>query len=238
MGSTQFSVREAAERVGVSRQTMFRHIKDGKISATIGHDGQKQIELSELLRVFGELQRPETTPATVTDRPRLSRTSKETPRDSALIQVEFARLQAQLEIRTAELELAKERINELKAREHSAGEEKNRLLSLIERQSLLLAAPAPVATPKPAPRRATVKKTAPATKAAARSKTVKSKPETVTAKPATSKTARTTATKKPSAPTPVKKAALKPAPKKAAKAPATKATARTTKPAAAKRSAR
>lgn len=237
MGSTQFSVREAAERAGVSRQTMFRHIKDGKISATIGRDGQKQIELTELLRVFGELQAPETAHATVTDRPRLTRTSNETPRDSALIQVEFARLQAQLEIRTAELELAKERISELKAREHSAGEEKNRLLSLIERQSLLLAAPAPVA-----PRRATVKKTAPTTKTAVRSTPVKIKP--AAAKTSALKTSKTTATKKPAAPAPVKKAALKPAPKKAAsstktaKAPATKATARTTKPAATKRRAR
>lgn len=245
MGSTQFSVREAAERAGVSRQTMFRHIKDGKISATVGHDGQKQIELSELLRVFRDLKEPETVtataPATPSDRPKLSRTSHETPRDSSLIQVEFARLQAQLEIKTAQLEMANERISELKTREHNAEEEKNRLLSLIERQSLLLAAPAPMAPAKPATRRTTVKKAAPATKTAARSTPVKSKPA---AKPATKTTARTTTTKKKAAPAPVKKTAPKPAPKKATssarttKAAATKTTARTTKPAATKRRAR
>lgn len=150
MGKTQFSVRDAANQAGVSRQTMFRYIKDGKISATTDRDGQKQIELSELLRVFGELQQPVTKTATVTDNLRVSRTSAATSKDSVLIQVEFARLQAQLEIKTAELALARERINELKAREHTSGEEKNRLMTLIEQQSRLLAAP----TPTPAPPRA------------------------------------------------------------------------------------
>lgn len=176
MGSTQFSVREASERVGISRQTMFRHIKDGKVSATANRDGQKQIELSELLRVFGELQQTETKAASVTDRLRPTRTSHTTTKDSVLIQVEFARLQAQLEIKTAELDLAKERINELKAREHISGEEKNRLLSLIERQSLLLAAPKPQQTTSQLRSKA-VKKVSASTKA--KPKTAATAPRTV-----------------------------------------------------------
>lgn len=189
---------------------MFRYIKDGKLSATTDRHGVKQVELSELLRVFGELQQPATASATVTDRPRLTRTSNATTKDSALIQVEFARLQAQLEIKTAELELAKERISELKAREHSAGEEKNRLLSLIERQSLLLAAPAPVA-----PRRQ-AKVSKPAQPAAV--------------KATTPKTTRTTASKKTAAPAPARtKAVAKDTPNKQ-----TSSTKRTTKASEAK----
>ncbi len=50
---TQLTVRQAAEQVGVSRQTMFRKIQRGEVSATVDHHGQKQIDSAELLRVFG-----------------------------------------------------------------------------------------------------------------------------------------------------------------------------------------
>lgn len=144
MKGNYFSVREAAERTGISRQTMFRYIKDGKISATTDRDGQKQIELTELLRVFGELQTETETPATPRNRPRqVSRDTATAPATSQY-QMEILRLQAQLEIKTAELDMAKERINELKTAQHETSAEKNRFLEIIERQSLLLAAPKPV----------------------------------------------------------------------------------------------
>lgn len=57
------SLREAARQVGVSRQTMYRMVSDGKVTATVGHDGQKVVDTAELLRVFGRLaprQSPET----------------------------------------------------------------------------------------------------------------------------------------------------------------------------------
>lgn len=143
MKGNYFSVRDAAQRVGISRQTMFRYIKDGKISATTDRDGQKQIELTELLRVFGELQPETETPATPRNSPRpVSRDTATTPATTQY-QMEILRLQAQLEIKTAELDLAKERINELKAAQHETSAEKNRFLEIIERQSLLLAAPKP-----------------------------------------------------------------------------------------------
>ena len=53
---TQLTVREAADKVGVTRQTIFKYIRQGKLSATLSRDGQKQIDVSELIRVFGELQ--------------------------------------------------------------------------------------------------------------------------------------------------------------------------------------
>lgn len=151
MSIAQLSVKQAADRVGLSRQTMFRHIKDGKISATTNHAGQKQINIAELLRVFGELQPETAIPETVIDRSRQKPRDKETApvtTTAVAYQIELVRLQAQLDIKKAELELAKERINELKAREHGAGEEKNRLLTLIEQQSRLLAAPTPKAAPR------------------------------------------------------------------------------------------
>ena len=133
-------MRQAAEQVGVSRQTMFRHIKEGRVSATLSHSGEKQIEVTELLRAFGSLQAATVTPTTPSNRSRQSHSDSATPATVAY-QIELERLRAQLEIKTAELDLAKERIAELKTREHGSQEEKNRLLTLIEQQSRLLAAP-------------------------------------------------------------------------------------------------
>lgn len=66
------SLREAAKQVGVSRQTLYRLVKEGKVTATVGHDGQKVVDTAELLRVFGRLEPPSpatgetVSPATVT----------------------------------------------------------------------------------------------------------------------------------------------------------------------------
>lgn len=171
MKGNYFSVRDAAQRVGISRQTMFRYIKDGKISASTDRDGQKQIELTELLRVFGELQPETETPTTPRNSPRpVSRDTATAPATSQY-QMEILRLQAQLEIKTAELELAKERINELKAAQHEASAEKNRFLEIIERQSLLLAAPKPerqrTSTPANDKTSSTLSKSKPKAKASA-----------------------------------------------------------------------
>ncbi len=142
----QLTVRQAAEQVGVSRQTMFRKIKDGTVSATLDHQGQKQIDSAELLRVFGALQTPDTTPATASDRPRLTRATGETALSPAVL-VELERLRLQLDFKSQELAMAQQRIDELRQREREAMTERDRLLSLLEQSSRLLAAPA---APQPA----------------------------------------------------------------------------------------
>ncbi len=148
---TQLSVRQAAQQVGVSRQTMFRKIKDGTVSATVDHAGQKQIDTAELLRVFGTLQTPGATPATASDRPRLTRATGETALSPAVL-VELERLRLQLEFKSAELAMAQQRIDELKQRERDAATERDRLLSLLEQSTRLLAAPpAPITDTAPVP---------------------------------------------------------------------------------------
>lgn len=122
---------------------MFRHIRAGRVSATLSHSGEKQIEITELLRAFGELQPETATPATPSDRLVQSQSYSAT-HATATYQIELERLKAQLELKSAELDLAKERIAELKNRERESASEKNRLLSLIEQQTRLLTAPVPV----------------------------------------------------------------------------------------------
>ena len=150
---TQLTVRDAADRIGVTRQTIFKYIRQGKLSATLSRDGQKQIDVSELIRVFGELQQVTGTNGDTSDRRTLSSKSPATPTTVAL-QIELERMKSMLEFKQAELALAKERIAELKdreaqvkEREREAIDERNRLIGVIEQQGRLLAAPTP-APPK------------------------------------------------------------------------------------------
>lgn len=164
----QLSVRDAAYRVGITRQTLFKYIRQGKVSATVGRDGQKQIDVSELLRVFGELQPETVATGDSSDRRPLSPATATTATTTAL-QMELERMKAQLQFKEAELALAKERIDELKAREldakhreREATEERMRMLGVIETQNRLLAAPQPATPIKPAPRPARKTAAAPA----------------------------------------------------------------------------
>jgi len=46
--------------VGLSRKTLYLHIKQGKLSVHIGEDGGKYIETSELMRCYRQVVLPET----------------------------------------------------------------------------------------------------------------------------------------------------------------------------------
>lgn len=154
---TFFTVAESAKQVGVSRQTIFDKIKSGKLSATINNDGVKVVDVSELLRVFGRLLSAEEV-----KQKELGRAVQATrQQDSGGLQLQLERAQLQLEKKDFELEQLRLRLDELKARESEAKEkerqsteERQRLLGVIERQTLLLeyAKPkAPRATPAPSP---------------------------------------------------------------------------------------
>jgi len=71
---TILNLSEAARRAGVARTTLYRNIKAGKVSATTMHDGTRGIELSELLRAYGDGSRakggppPKNPPPATTER--------------------------------------------------------------------------------------------------------------------------------------------------------------------------
>ncbi len=54
----QLSIIEAAKYVNKSVPTLYRKIKAGELSATNARDGGKVIDVSELIRVFGEMSTP------------------------------------------------------------------------------------------------------------------------------------------------------------------------------------
>lgn len=49
------SISEAARLVGKSRTTLYRYIKDGKLSTCTDCNNTDGVDISELIRVFGEL---------------------------------------------------------------------------------------------------------------------------------------------------------------------------------------
>ena len=57
------TIRQAAEIAGISRKTLYAHVKQGKISAQTDHSGSKVIDHAELIRVYGRhLKTPEAKP--------------------------------------------------------------------------------------------------------------------------------------------------------------------------------
>lgn len=50
----QFTITEAAKLYGKQRKTLYRHIGSGRISASMRGDGKRVLDLSELIRCYGE----------------------------------------------------------------------------------------------------------------------------------------------------------------------------------------
>ncbi len=142
--ATQLTVRDAAEHVGVTRQTIFKQIKAGRLSATTDHRGQKQINITELLRVYGTLQSPEEVAQNKINRTQQPLQTMAT----AVLQLELERAKMLLERKDFELSQMRERVDELKAREREATDERLRLFGILEQQTRLLTAPKPATAPR------------------------------------------------------------------------------------------
>lgn len=60
---TQVSISEAAKLTGKSRRTIQRYVATGKVSLSRSDETGKSIDISELIRVFGDLKKENATPA-------------------------------------------------------------------------------------------------------------------------------------------------------------------------------
>ena len=86
----KLSVLQAAREGWAPRQTLYRKIKAGRLSAETDADGRTVIDTSELARVFG-------TPAPGSTGTETSEWGEMGPTDNAAVQGELARLRADLE---------------------------------------------------------------------------------------------------------------------------------------------
>lgn len=202
--ATQLTVSDAALQVGVTRQTIFKAIKSGKLSATQNNRGHMQINVVELLRVYGELQSPDQVAQNKVNRVQQSPSLPA----SVGLQLELERMKLLIERKDFELEQMRERVAELKTREQQANEERLRVFGLLEQQTRLLAAPSAATRPTARSKAAHVAKPKPSAKVAPSTKkpttplkttpkpAAKQLPKVVAKAPASSKPAPKTATKK------------------------------------------
>ena len=118
-------LREAAAAVGVTRQTIYRHTKSGKLSAVTRDDGTQGVDTSELLRVFGKLRDP----ATVTQDG--NRESRDGNGDSLL--------HGEVEALKRALAVAESALAQAAERERAMLDERAKMLDMLDRQTRLLA---------------------------------------------------------------------------------------------------
>lgn len=101
----QVSVSEAARLAGISRSHLYKnYIKQGLISVVRNHQGQPQIDVSELLRVFGEIQKNThlSSKTQVEDR---SKIQVRTPKIQLKTQENTTETQVQIQVAALESEL-------------------------------------------------------------------------------------------------------------------------------------
>src|SRR5687768_10884836 len=129
---TKFTVTEAEKLTGKTRQTISAHIKAGKLSAEIGPNGKKLIDLSELHRVFGDKLNPDAV-----------KPNGKLPRQDADELTSFLRSENERLLREFNI-MREERDAEKRAREREQEDarlEREKLHGIIEKQTHMLAAP-------------------------------------------------------------------------------------------------
>lgn len=93
----QISISEAAKLVGKDRKTLYKAIKDGRLSATLSATGGRQVDTSELQRVYGNFI------VAVDSRATVETPQETTPNATALLS-EIKRLEGLLAAKDANLE--------------------------------------------------------------------------------------------------------------------------------------
>ncbi len=134
-----FNISAAARAVGTSRASIQRAIKSGRLSATTNEQGERVIDLSELLRVFGPLKQGEQASMDAS----MDGEQRDTPSMAVHEQVL--------------IEVLREHLDDAREQLQQAQQEKARLLAMLEgeqaarRELEIKLLPAPVPPPKPAP---------------------------------------------------------------------------------------
>jgi excisionase family DNA binding protein len=122
-----YSLGEAAKELGVSKPTVQRAIKSGRLSATRHDDGSYDIDPAELRRAFPAVTRNSNVPQTLK--------RDETPGDAHVLQAEVDGLREQVA-------LLKDDRDDLRRRLDAEAEERRRVTALLTDQR---SAPQPAA---------------------------------------------------------------------------------------------
>jgi len=107
------SISEAARLTGKARSTLHKYIKQGKLSTTTDQNtGNKSIETSELIRVFGKISNSSTTDSdSVTN---VSKLQQETPNTTQSLQIKLQLLEQENAHLKAEKELLSKNLDDIR----------------------------------------------------------------------------------------------------------------------------
>ncbi len=148
MSQAFLTIAQAAEQVGVSRQSIWRKCKDGSISSSKDkRTGATVIQVVDLIAHYGEIGQAETSNTATNATPRRNE-QQATSNTATPLQQELERLRNELEEKKLELAELKREVREEKSQWL---EEKNWLRQLIDHQSLLLGSTPAPAAPQPSP---------------------------------------------------------------------------------------
>jgi len=128
------TAKEAADRVGKSKATILRHIKEGKISATRDESKHYHIDPSELVRAYGG----ELSEATREVDQVASMKQREVPQnnpDAVELQAKLDAATQLAEERERELHHRDQTISDLRKRLDTEGEERRKLTAMLTDQS-------------------------------------------------------------------------------------------------------
>lgn len=140
-----FSLADAAKKVGISRSSIYRLIDEGKLSATLNQQGKKVVEITELLRVFGTVDRTKQQDKKYIPKKQGREAKPDTSEKLTSFTVELQQLRSQLQVKDMELKLKDheisftlERLEEVKQLAEKIQKEKEMLLQIVQSQTLLL----------------------------------------------------------------------------------------------------
>lgn len=68
MAKTLLNLSQAAKAVGITRRTIYNHVKSGKVTISRDVKNNPSVDVSELIRVYGNVQLPEKQIPTVSHR--------------------------------------------------------------------------------------------------------------------------------------------------------------------------
>ena len=103
---TKLTITEAVKVIPVSESKLRRDMKAGVVSFEVDEKGKKRFDLSELARVYGQIDLAENNGQVKESNPPLSETGHDNPKVVALLENQIQDLKAQLEKADAQLEIA------------------------------------------------------------------------------------------------------------------------------------
>ena len=116
---SKVSISEASRLTNKTRKTIYKYIQDGLLTVSMDTQGKKVIDISELIRVFGEIEMPE---YTVVNNPEISNNIHQVTLKSIQLiaekDVEIAKLQSLLSGKDELLNAKNEQIKTLEKSLH------------------------------------------------------------------------------------------------------------------------